>query len=277
MSTVSNTLVCETDPASGGGQLKIVISEVSTDQTAGTSSVQVTGSIYNGNSSRTSTHSATDIDSSITGDQGYIGSKFNINLPPGASKQIIQHTFTVDHASDGTGSFDVAVHFSATGTTIFGDNKGVEATLTLTPFANAPDTPSAPVFSNILPTSLTVSWDPPDDDGGWPISKYALIRYPGDDTSGTPAVETDSAGTTQNLTGLTAGADYTFGVAAYNGHGTSDGFSPLSDTSTVSMLAGCWIRVLSTWKVAIPYVRVDGVWKMAVPWVRNGGTWTQTH
>lgn len=274
MSSVSSTGFVTSE----GGQITIEILEIGFDAPSNTSSIQVTGTITNGNGTKVSTHSASDIPASIGGDQAFTGSNFNIpGLQPGATKTFIQHTFSVEHDSGGGGSCTFVVRYGTTGTTIFGDNKSQAATLNLSSQATSATAPSIPQFSNVLPTSLTVGWDAPEDDGGWPISSYSIGQWNGDAVSGSPAKVYTSTGLTRNITGLTAGATYTFEVTAYNGHGDNGGYSDPSEPATVQTLAGSWMRVDGVWKITIPYVRVSGVWKMAVPWIRQGGDWKQTH
>lgn len=271
MATVTNTV----SVSSFNGKLKITITETSVDQAANTSQVQVTGTLINNNSGASNGDSGTTC--VINGDGHFPGGAFNATVPPsGGTKVFIQHTFTITHGSDGTGTASFTVEYGTTGTAIFGNNKSAGATLTLTHFAHEATAPDNLVVSNVLPTSLTLTWDAPTDDGGWPVSSYLILRYPGEDTSGSPVTST-STGTTKNLTGLTAGATYTFTVAAFNGHGPNGGYSNESSPVTTQTLAGSWIRVDGIWKIVIPYVRVSGVWKMAVPWIRTGDQWQQTH
>lgn len=260
-----------------GGTLIIQITELSVDSTANTSRVQVTGTIRNDSSNVESIHLNQNIPCSIGGDQGFTGTPFGFDLLPGKSRQFIQHSFTVDHDSDdGTGSAHFVVGYGVTNTEVFGDNKSLGATLTLTKIPQQSNAPSNIVFSNILPTSLTVAWTPPSDNGGTAIDFYLLRGFLGDNPSGSVAVNTTVTGTSRNLTGLKPGQDYTFIVEAHNGGGDT-GYSDFSDPETVQTLAGSWMRVDGVWKVAIPYVRKAGVWKMAVPWIRVAGVWQQTH
>jgi hypothetical protein len=142
-----------------------------------------------------------------------------------------------------------------------------------------PDQVTGVTITNIMPTSLTISWTMPNPNG-WPISRYDIEYSQGDSIDSDP-----SNHFLQNATGLTAnisnfllpGQDYTFTVSAWNGGGSGGGEGPASDPLTITMLAGGWIRVDGVWKVCIPYVRHSGTWKMALPWIRTGGIWKQTH
>jgi hypothetical protein len=267
-----------------GGWIEITVTEGTLDVGNNRSQITVTGKIIN-KGTGTSTHTTANITSSMTGTDSQGDSLFHDGalwaigtLGPGKSKQFFSFTQWAAHDPGGGGSVNVAVHYGVTGTTIFGDNKGIGAQLTLTSLATAATSPGIPAFTNILPTSVTLTWDAPSDDGGWPISSYLIEAYLGDDTTtDTNPKQFTSNGTTKNVTGLQAGKDYTFLIYAYNGHGANGGYSTPSEPATVQMLAGSFVRVDGVWKIAVPYVRDGGVWKMAVPWVRTGDQWQQTH
>ena len=81
--------------------------------------------------------------------------------------------------------------------------------------------PGAPTNFNSSPCNngqVTLTWSPPEDDGGDPVSGYHISRSPG----GGPG---DSNGDTPNtslvMTGLTPSLTYTFGVQARNSAGES--------------------------------------------------------
>jgi hypothetical protein len=66
---------------------------------------------------------------------------------------------------------------------------------------------------------VQVSWQPPDDDGGSPVSGYTITTQPGDATATTMA-------TTATITGLVNGTSYTFTVRAVNVAGTGPSSEP---------------------------------------------------
>lgn len=267
-----------------GGYIQITITEGTLDVGNNRSQITVTGTIIN-KGTGTSTHTTANISCSMSGTDAagdslsFTGANFAIGtLGPGKSKNFISHTFWAAHNPSGGGSATMTVRYGVTGTTIFGDNKTMNATLGLTSLATAATSPGIPDFTNVLPTSVTLTWTAPSDDGGWPVSSYLIEAYLGDDTTtDTNPKQFTSNGVTKNVTGLQAGKDYTFLIYAYNGHGANGGYSTPSTAATVQMLAGSWVRVDGVWKIAIPYVRVSGVWKMAVPWIRTGDQWQQTH
>ncbi|GIG87380.1 fibronectin type III domain-containing protein [Plantactinospora endophytica] len=83
-------------------------------------------------------------------------------------------------------------------------------------YAAVPGTPAAPTAVAGI-TSATVSWTAPPNNGST-ITGYLLT--PTRDGVVQPTLSFDASTTTRTLTGLTAGASYTFQVAAVNGFGT---------------------------------------------------------
>ncbi len=153
-------------------------------------------------------------------------------------------------------------------------NQACSATLVLTRIPKKPLSPGQPVFSNVTPTSCTVSWTACPDDGGSPIITYELCRWTGESQSGT---RTDSKANnlSRNVTGLHTGRVYTFAVHCKNGSvdGTDPGWSDFGPDSHLELRAGAWIRINGLWIQGIPYVRDQGFWKPAYPYVRTGGVW----
>lgn len=269
----------DTPVGAQGAKVRITIVEASVDVSGNSSQVTVNGLLIGGNSN-SGASGFNNISCSITGTQGFIGTPFGFpaGIAAGHPFNFIGHVFTVPHNSDGSKTVNFSVNYSNTGTAMFGAEQGSSASLALTLIGSKPTSPGAPVGSDILPTSMTVSWTPPTDDGGYPIRYYVLTQYKGDNTTDDPSPVTYTVfGTTINLTGLRAGQDYTFTVKSYNGPGAGTGFSDPSDETTIGTLAGAWMRVDGNWVVAIPYVRRGGTWHMAVPWIRVAGAWKETH
>jgi hypothetical protein len=137
-----------------------------------------------------------------------------------------------------------------------------------------PSIPGRPVASNILPTSVTLTWAASTDNGGSAIDSYLLRRWTGTTATG-PYVDVHNAFTLSFTdTGLQPGTNYTYAVYAHNG--SAGGYSPSSLGTTVKTLAPAHVRVAGIWKYAVPYVKVTGVWKQATPWVKVAGVWKQT-
>ena len=83
---------------------------------------------------------------------------------------------------------------------------------------NASQSPCAPTAPKAVrgSDSATVSWDPPIDDRGSPVTSYKVTSYPDGITQTVDATQTTAA-----MTGLTNGTSYRFRVTATNAIGTS--------------------------------------------------------
>jgi uncharacterized repeat protein (TIGR02543 family) len=81
--------------------------------------------------------------------------------------------------------------------------------------------PSAPanVVATVSGANMTVTFDPPSDNGGSAITSY--IATPSPATAGSSCSATPATSTTYTCTGLTAGTNYTYTVKAVNNKGNS--------------------------------------------------------
>lgn len=132
---------------------------------------------------------------------------------------------------------------------------------------DVPDAPSAPLLSSVTATSVDVAWSA-NGNGGSSITAYQL----GYGTSSSSPTTIVSAKSPHVVMGLTPGTRYYFFVRAQN----SIGWSPWSKSNYAITVAGAYILVGSTWKLAVPYVNVGGTWKLAEAWGRTAGVWKRT-
>lgn len=132
---------------------------------------------------------------------------------------------------------------------------------------SVPTAPQAPLLSSVTATTVDVAFYP-NSDGGSAITAWQI----GYGVSAIGPDQTVSASSPQVLTGLTPGTTYYIFVRAQN----SVGWSAWSKSTMMKTVAGAYILVGTTWKLAVPYVNVGGTWKMAEAWGRNAGTWSRT-
>ena len=95
-------------------------------------------------------------------------------------------------------------------------------------FRTVPEAPGTPIIHSSS-GSLTISWDPPENDGGWKVTEYRVQwKGPGQEYNETDrqATLTDPRG---QITGLTNGVEYTVRIAAVN----SLGLGPAVEVSKV--------------------------------------------
>jgi len=93
-----------------------------------------------------------------------------------------------------------------------------------------PDAPEPPVVSGVHATSCTVTYQPPQHDGGAPVAGYILERHtPGPDNEWIRVSDTPVTDLQYTIDNLTHATEYEFRVAAVNREGISD-FSLMSPT-----------------------------------------------
>lgn len=102
-------------------------------------------------------------------------------------------------------------------------------TAVVVPVAGTPGAPGRPKIDNVSGTSVTLAWSPATT-GGSPITGHAITAYIGGTAQKT--VTYPSGARTQTISGLTAGATYTFRVRAINAVGPG-AFSDASPTVTL--------------------------------------------
>lgn len=154
---------------------------------------------------------------------------------------------------------------------------GAESGTRTITLSKRPDAPTGVGASNVQPTSLTISWSAPGNTGGLPITNYLVRRWTGTSASGSYTdISAAASARSVAVSGLSPGQAYTFAVYARTAATDNSGYSNVSSAVTVRTLAGVWVRVSGTWRLAVPYVRRNGVWTPAIPYVRTAGVWKIT-
>lgn len=108
-----------------------------------------------------------------------------------------------------------------------------EAITAKNPFV-VPDAPEAPVVSDITSTSATISWQPPANDGGSPITGYRLERISGFSGRWVPISKELLPETTFSVTDLVESNTYEFRVIAENKAGPSKPSPPSQNIKAVN-------------------------------------------
>lgn len=139
-----------------------------------------------------------------------------------------------------------------------------------------PSSPGTPTASNVMPTSMTISWAASGDNAGSAIDGYLLRRWLGSSMTGTYTDISQLNNLSRTDTGLIPGTTYTYAVYAHNGSADNGGYSNVSGSLTVKTIAPVHVKVSGVWKYAVPYVKVGGIWKMAQPYVKVSGVWKMT-
>lgn len=136
-----------------------------------------------------------------------------------------------------------------------------------------PSPAGTPTFSNVLPTSVQVSWAASGDNGGSGIDGYLVRYWPNAAGTGAYIDVSQQNNLTRLVTGLTPGQEYRFVIYAHNGAAGNNGYANGSPGAVVRTLSGMWVRVSGVWKRAVPYVKVAGVWKPVSVFIKASGSW----
>lgn len=146
-----------------------------------------------------------------------------------------------------------------------------EKTASLSGFPRIPKVPSkpgTPTASEILPTSMRLSWSAATDNNGSSIDGYLLRRW--DNPEGTGTYYSHFANDRSRvISGLTPGKEYRWAVYAHN----DVGYSAMSGARVARTLSGMWYKVSGVWKRVVPFVKVNGVWKTASVFIKDAGVW----
>lgn len=89
-------------------------------------------------------------------------------------------------------------------------------------FSDKPDPPTGPIrFDEIDATSVLISWDPPERDGGAPVTNYVVEQRDAHRPGWVPVSESVSRPTFK-FDRLTEGDEYVFRVSAVNRYGAGE-------------------------------------------------------
>ena len=83
-------------------------------------------------------------------------------------------------------------------------------------FPDEPDSPSIPKIDAVDRNSATISWSPPENDGGSPVTGYAVEYRRPDSKNWEPASTYPTKDTSYTVPNLTEGNEYQFRVIAVN-------------------------------------------------------------
>lgn len=100
---------------------------------------------------------------------------------------------------------------------------------TFPPLTDVPSPPGKPNVVDIDSTSMTISWSPPESDGGTPITGYLIEKKDRFSPRWTKVKETAIMETVYTVVDLKEGTEYQFRVIAKNKVGESKPSEP-SDT-----------------------------------------------
>ena len=114
-----------------------------------------------------------------------------------------------------------AYTFTVTATNAVGNGPASAASNSVTPTALTAPSPPTGVTATAGNTVAAVSWTPPTNNGGSPITSYTVTPNTSGNEGSTQLPSTTVTGTTATITGLTNGTGYTFTVTATSAIGTS--------------------------------------------------------
>ena len=89
--------------------------------------------------------------------------------------------------------------------------------------SSVPDEPAGPIqYTDITTDSVTVSWNPPDDDGGLPVLEYIIDMFDTLKRSWTEVASVNKSTTSWTYNGLLQGHVYKFRISANNEEGRGE-------------------------------------------------------
>lgn len=84
-----------------------------------------------------------------------------------------------------------------------------------------PDTPSKPLVTDVTSENVTISWQPPYDDGGAPVTSYLVEKRERGSAFWSKVSASPADETTMTVTRLRNGSEYEFRISAENTAGLS--------------------------------------------------------
>jgi len=197
------------------------------------------------------------------------GFAYDFRGGPYASQMIAQGTFTITHNSEGFAQYQVATAVNL--------NNGIGGATAYSAVYDAPRIPKipsangAPSFSNILPTTATVSWPANGDPRGAAIDQYLLRVHTNSNVEAAGYTDYPLSPSTfsYNLTGLTPGTNYYAAVYAHNGMG----YAPKSATSTFKTLSGAYAWNGSEWRPCEVLEATSSGWRSLEVNARKSSSW----
>ena len=91
---------------------------------------------------------------------------------------------------------------------------------------DVPGAPEKPEVTGVDRTQITISWSPPESDGGSPVTGYIIEKKETSSKRWTKAVKDSVSETTLTVKDLIEGKEYEFRVAAVNKAGQGPFSSP---------------------------------------------------
>lgn len=148
---------------------------------------------------------------------------FNFDFRSTKTKVIATGSVWIGHDANGYATIGVSGFKGVDGASAVADNVTASGTMSLPRIPKPPVQNGAPTVSNLLPTSVTLSWPANTNNNGASIDQYLLRVRNGTpaDAAGYVDYPVDAATFAKAVTGLTPGTTYYSVVYAHNAQGYS--------------------------------------------------------